>query len=199
MTESITEKTDEQLIKDYAGGSHLAFETLYRRYKNPIYHYCFRQINTPALADELHQEIWLKVIKSSARFKQQSSFKTWLYKIAHNTLMDYYRKSEKRKHLTVIQTDSREHNDNSGEAHIQEQHQPDNTLQNKQLQKLLLNGIEELPREQKEVFLLHEKSGLSLHDIALVTQSSFESTKSRLRYAGKKLRRHLAHHLGVEL
>ena len=199
MTESTTEKTDEQLIKDYAGGSHYAFETLYKRYKKPIYHYCFRQVSTPALADELHQDVWLKVIKSAAQFKQQSSFKTWLYKIAHNTLMDYYRKSEKRRHLSVIQTDSREHYDNSGEAYSQEQQQPDNKLHNKQLQKLLLNGIAELPPEQKEVFLLHETGGLSLHDIALVTQSSFESTKSRLRYAGNKLRRHLARHLGVEL
>ncbi len=199
MTEPIIKKTDEQLVKDYAGGSHSAFETLYRRYKNAIYHYCVRQVSTSALADELHQDIWLKVIKSAAQFKQQSSFKTWLYKIAHNTLMDYYRKSAIRRHLMVIQTETKEHNDNSNETYIQEQQQPDNKLQNQQLQKLLLSGIEELTVEQKEVFLLHEKSGLSLHDIALVTQSSFESTKSRLRYAVKKIRRHLARHLGVEI
>lgn len=194
----MTEKTDEQLIKQYANGDNTAFETLYACYKKQIYHYCFRQLSSPATADELHQDIWLKVIKSAVQFKQQSSFKTWLYKIAHNTLMDYYRKSENLGHLKTVRNESDNHQEKSRSA-IEEQQQPENVLHRQQLHAILLEGLSNLPKEQKEVFLLHEKSGLSLDDIAKVTHSSFESTKSRLRYASKKLRQHLAQHLGIPL
>ncbi len=200
MTElSMTEKTDEQLIKQYARGNHRAFESLYGRYKKQIYHYCFRQLGSKAIADELHQDIWLKIIKSAAQFKQQSSFKTWLYSIAHNTLMDYFRSEKKRIKLKLLETDNTNNNKLTDSINSQEQHQPDKALHDRQLQQLLLDAIDQLPGEQKEVFLLHEKSGLSLKDIARITQSSFETTKSRLRYASKKLRQHLAQHLGVTL
>ena len=72
-------------------------------------------------------------------------------------------------------------------------------LQEQQLSLALLDAIALLPREQKEVFLLYEKNGLTLQEIATITDSSYESAKSRLRYAVKKLRQHLAKHLIVEL
>ena len=189
----MSENTDEQLLQQYSKGNNKAFETLYARYRKPVYHYFYRQVSTPASADELHQDVWLKVIKSCPQFKQQASFKTWLFKIAHNTLVDFYRSSNQRGHLQLV-TETEE----PGDLPILETEPLEKELQNRQIQDIILKGIESLPHEQKEVFLLHEKSGLSLEDIARITQGSFESTKSRLRYASQKLRRHLAQHLGVK-
>lgn len=185
--------TDEQLIYSYQEGDSKAFEVLYGRYKNAIYHYFFHQVQSSGTADELHQEVWLNIIKSSTHFKQQSSFKTWLYKVAHNRLVDHYRQSSKQP-LYLLKSEPAE-NDLPEETAIDssqnQSSEPDTVLQAQQTNQRLLKGISALPEEQKEVFLLHEKSGLTLHEIALVTNDSFESTKSRLRYAIKKLRHHM--------
>ncbi len=189
--------TDEQLIQFYQKGDAEAFEELYARYKSAIYHYFFRQVNSTGTADELHQDVWLNIIKSSAHFTQQSSFKTWLYKIAHNRLIDHYRQSSKqplylvKKDTQDDQADERAETEKTIDASSSQSNEPDMALQKQQISQLLLKAVHALPEEQKEVFLLHEKSGLTLQEIALVTENSFESTKSRLRYAVKKLRHHM--------
>lgn len=188
--------TDEQLIHSFIKGDTQAFDDLYSRYKNAVYHYFFRQVHISGAADELHQEVWLRIIKSSCGFNQHSSFKTWLFKIAHNQLIDYYRRSS-RQPLHLV-------SDNSVEESFENNHsmssssEPDNMLQGEQAGRALLSALKLLPDEQKEVFLLYEKSGLSLQEIAVITDNSFESTKSRLRYAVKKLRQHMTQYLAVE-
>jgi len=199
MVENVT---DEQLIHSYQKGEAEAFNILYARYKNAIYHYFFRQVHTGSVADELHQDVWLNIIKSSSSFNQQSSFKTWLYKIAHNRLIDHYRQCS-RQPLHLVQSFAQKEDlteeipeiDKQIETANNHSSEPDKALQEQQLSNALLRGINSLPEEQKEVFLLHEKSALTLQEIALITESSFESTKSRLRYAVKKLRQHMAQYL----
>lgn len=188
--------SDEQLMHWYQKGNTEAFETLYKRYKNSVYHYFFRQVDSTAVADELHQDVWLNIIKSSSTFSRQASFKTWLYTIAHNRLVDHYRRNSKQP-LHLVQDDD----DHSLEQSIADPSpsQPEEMIEQQQMGNVLLQGIDNLPEAQKEVFLLHENSGLSLDEIAGITDSSFESTKSRLRYAVKKLRQHMAHCLGVKL
>lgn len=201
--------TDEQLIHSYQKGENEAFETLYRRYKKAIYHYFFRQVHSISIADELHQDVWLNIIKSSSAFKQESSsafkqessFKTWLYTVAHNRLIDHYRQNT-RQALSLVQTfnqpdDSSEESSQAIEAVNNHADAPEETLQEQQIRHALIQRVKTLPEEQKEVFLLHENSGLTLQEIALVTNSSFESTKSRLRYAVKKLRLHMAQYLSA--
>ncbi|MCK5648538.1 MAG: sigma-70 family RNA polymerase sigma factor [Gammaproteobacteria bacterium] len=195
MVETIT---DEQLIHSYQKGEADAFEALYARYKNAIYHYFFRQVHSDGIADELHQDVWLNIIKSSSGFKRQSSFKTWLYKIAHNRLIDHYRQSS-RQPLYLVQpaaqaeslTEETTETGQQIQTSDKPSNEPDEALQEQQISHALLKGISALPEEQKEVFLLHEKSGLTLQEIALISGSSLESTKSRLRYAVKKLRQHM--------
>lgn len=184
--------SDEQLMQNYCNGDNKAFEILYSRYKNSIYHYFYRQVETSAIADELHQDVWLKIIKSSSQFSEQSSLKTWLFTIAHNRLVDYYRHKQvivaENKQSSPVEQIEQEHFENN----FNPVEDPGYTLHASQLKELLSNAIANLPREQKDVFILYEQSGLSLKDIAYITGNSFESTKSRLRYAVKKLRQHFA-------
>ncbi|MDX2505705.1 MAG: sigma-70 family RNA polymerase sigma factor [Gammaproteobacteria bacterium] len=189
--------TDEQLIRWFRKGNPDAFEQLYTRYKNAVYHYFYRQVQSPGIADELHQDVWLNIIKSSSVFTRRSSFKTWLYKIAHNRLVDHYRRISKQPLHLLQETVSEP--EAGTEDYLSQHTGPDTMLQEQQLSLALLDAIALLPREQKEVFLLYEKNGLTLQEIATITDSSYESAKSRLRYAVKKLRQHLAKHLIVEL
>lgn len=187
--------SDEQLIQWYQNGNADAFETLYTRYKTAIYHYFYRQVQSSAIADELHQDVWLKIIRTSSSFNQRSTFKTWLYKIAHHRLIDHYRQAGKH-HLHLV-------NNNLDDSELENETEdanpgPEACLQKQQLDTALLNGIEQLPKEQKEVFILYESRNLTVEEIANITDSSYESTKSRLRYAVKKLRQHLTHYLGIE-
>lgn len=190
--------TDEQLLRCYQKGDSDAFAKLYGRYKNAIYHYFSHQVHITGAAEELHQDVWLRVIKSATGFNQQASFKTWLYTIAHNRLIDYYRTANKQP-LHLI---NNAFSDNDGKTDTQNEisisSQPDVILQQQQLNSALLSAIKSLPEEQREVFLLHEKSSLTLQEIAVITDNSFEGSKSRLRYAVKKLRHSMSQYLELK-
>ena len=189
---------DEQLIEQYQNGDAAAFEVLYGRYKNALYHYFFRQVNSAGTADELHQDVWLNIVRSPSSFKQQASFKTWLYKIAHNRLVDYYRQQSKQP-LHLVHNDSDANlTDSSNEPSAAAGDEPDRSLQSEQAGHALLQCLNELPDVQREVFVLHESSGLTLQAIAGIMDSTVESTKSRLRYAVKKLRHNMAQYMAVK-
>ncbi len=188
---------DEQLIEQYQNGDAAAFEVLYGRYKNALYHYFFRQVNSAGTADELHQDVWLNIVRSPSSFKQQASFKTWLYKIAHNRLVDYYRQHSKQP-LYLVHNDDETLSDSSNEQSAASADEPDINLQTEQASHALLQCISALPDVQREVFILHESSGLTLQTIAGIMDSTVESTKSRLRYAVKKLRHNMAQYMAVK-
>ena len=83
---------DEQLMKSYAGGSMEAFEHLYERHRGPLYRYILRLTGDPATANDLYQGSWEKIIKARGRYKASAPFKAWMYRIAHNHVMDHFRR-----------------------------------------------------------------------------------------------------------
>ena len=86
------EATDEQLMLAYAAGDATAFETLYARHKGGLYRFVQRGIKERGIAEELFQEIWVRVIEARQRYAPQARFSTWLYTIAHNRMVDHWRK-----------------------------------------------------------------------------------------------------------
>ena len=86
--------SDENLMLQYQQGDQAAFETLYRRYKDVLYRYFLRHCSDRSQSEELYQEVWIKLINSVARYKPKAKFKTYLFTIAHNTLVDFYRKAK---------------------------------------------------------------------------------------------------------
>jgi RNA polymerase sigma-70 factor (ECF subfamily) len=175
--------SDEELMLRYAGGDAAAFETLYRRYRGPLYRFLLRQAGDAA--EELLQDVWMRVINSRARYEVRAKFKTWLYTIAHNRLMDLHRS---RGQAVVLDGDE-------GAALLEDT--PDGSvavevrLDNKRAAERLLAALAELPDAQREAFLLQQESELSLEEIAAATGAGRETVKSRLRYAFAKLREKL--------
>jgi RNA polymerase sigma-70 factor (ECF subfamily) len=171
--------SDEELMMSYAAGNADAFETLYQRYKAPLYGFVSKQ-SGEQVVDELFQDIWLKVINARNSYQVKATFKTWLYHLARNRIIDQYRKNTiKPVHNNETELDELE---NTAVA------QPEKYLDTQNQYDVLLNAITDLPREQKEVFLLREEAGLSVEQIAETCGINFETAKSRLRYAVKKLR-----------
>lgn len=184
MQESIS---DEALMQRYRDGDIPAFELLYARHKGPLYRYFARQIG-PGAAEELFQDVWMNVIRARVRYRATAKFTTWFYRLAHNRLIDHYRRV--RAALPVSYTDGDDGViDNVPDTPLCE---PDNALDRRRLAGHLLAALGDLPEAQREVFLLREESGLSLEEIAAITEVNVETAKSRLRYALDKLRTALA-------
>jgi RNA polymerase sigma-70 factor (ECF subfamily) len=173
--------SDEELMLRYAGGDAAAFEVLYRRYRGPLYRFLLRQAGDAA-AEELLQDVWMRVIYSRERYEVRAKFKTWLYTIAHNRLMDLHRS---RGQAVVLDGDE-------GAALLEDA--PDGgvavevRLDNERAAERLLAALAELPEVQREAFLLQQEGELSLEEIAVATGAGRETVKSRLRYAFAKLR-----------
>ena len=177
--------SDQDLMLQYGSGNADAFAELYARHKGPLYRFFKRQCRHE-LVDELFQETWARVIKARASYKASAKFTTWLYRIAHNLLIDYGRKHSRQPHLVAVNSDEDSIHVEDTQASVSER------AQASQLGQRLLDAINSLPIEQREAFLLKEESGLSLNEIAEVLDVGKETVKSRLRYAVKKLRTSLS-------
>ncbi len=160
----------------YRSGDARAFETLYRRHRGALFRFILRSLKERAAAEELFQEAWMRVVEARERYEARARFTTWLYTIAHNLLVDHWR----RKGLTLVDLDA------APEA--QSADNPARQAEAREALRRLLQAIEALPPAQREAFLLHEEAGLSVAEIAAVTRSGEEAAKSRLRYAMAKLR-----------
>jgi RNA polymerase sigma-70 factor (ECF subfamily) len=170
------EAPDEELMLAYGRGDAGAFETLYKRHRGALYRFVLRAIKHRSSAEELFQEAWIRVIEARSRYTPQARFTTWLYTIAHNLLVDHWRK----KGLSLVQLEQ--------EPGIAAPDDPARRAEARQSIERLLRAIEALPAAQREAFLLHEEAGLSVAEIAAVTGAGEEAAKSRLRYAMSKLR-----------
>lgn len=160
----------------YRQGDAGAFETLYKRHRGALYRFVLRSLHQRSAAEELFQEVWMRVIEARGRYAPQARFTTWLYTIAHNLLVDHWRK----KGLVLVEL-------NEDEIVAA----PDNPARQAEARETLgrfLQALEALPAAQREAFLLHEEGGLSAAQIAAATGTNEEAAKSRLRYAMAKLK-----------
>jgi RNA polymerase sigma-70 factor (ECF subfamily) len=169
---------DEQLMLAYRAGDAGAFEELYRRHKGGLFRFVLRSVRERALAEELYQEIWMRAIEARGRYEVQAKFTTWLYTIAHNRLVDYWRK----KGLQVVSLDA------EGELPANPGFEPQGILEATQGLERFARALEHLPLAQREAFLLHHEAEMSVAEIARATGSNEEAAKSRLRYATAKLK-----------
>jgi len=169
------ETTDEQLMQRYANGDAQAFDQLYARHRGPLYRYFNRQVNDAATANDLYQGAWEKIIKARRKYRPSAPFTVWMYRIAHNHLVDHYRRS---RPVDSVETETLP-DDRPG---------PVQSVMDGEQNEQLRAGISALPVEQRNTLLLKLETGLKLEDIARISGVSRETVKSRLRYAVNKLK-----------
>lgn len=179
------EASDEELMLHYRDGDAGAFDALYVRHKGGVYRYLLRQCRDAAVAEELFQDVWMNLIRARAGYTVQARFATYLYRLAHNRLIDHYRKHSHGAPVSLDQDDGEAIADPPDER----ERPQDEALDAKRQAARLLELIAELPAEQREAFLLQQEGGMSVEEIAQATGVSRETAKSRLRYAMSKLRR----------
>ncbi len=179
-------RSDEELMLGYRDGDTSAFEALYGRHKGALYRYFLRQCRSPAVAEELYQDVWLNIVRTRERYEVKAKFATYLFHLAHNRLIDYYRREGRSLPMSYANDETMEDIPDGRLPSVE--HQVDLRRQAARLKTL----IGELPEAQREAFLLREETGLSVEEIAEVTGVNAETAKSRLRYAVAKLRHGLA-------
>lgn len=176
-------------MRAYGHGDARAFEALYARHKAATYRYFLRHAGGNAdTADELHQDLWVKVIGARERYEAQAKFSTWLYTLARHRMIDHWRSrhgvtlDSLEDEATVAQAEEsvsllRDGSDDPLHATI-----------DAQTRRRLFTALADVPQLQRDAFLLHVEGGLSLEEIASLTAASGETVKSRLRYAYRRLR-----------
>jgi len=180
-----SEKTDEELMLAYAGGDLLAFEMLYRRHRGTLYRFLMRTLRHRADADELFQDTWSRLIAARERYRPEARFTTFLLQIAHNLVVDRFRRlkpqaSDEETEAVFRQLDAPESD------------QPERALTEFEQRRRLQIALEELPEEQRVAFLLRIEGGLGLDEIGEITGAGRETVKSRLRYALARIRARFA-------
>lgn len=160
----------------YQRGDSRAFEKLYMRHKDGLFGFLYRSCLHHATAEELAHDAWTSIIRKASFYQPTASFKTYLFQVAHNKMVDYWRRS-RRAALDLVFDDEILHH-LTDRAHGAEA---------EQLRRELRAAIQDLPPEQRNAMLLREQ-GFSQDDIAAITGAARETVKSRLRYATQRLR-----------
>lgn len=183
-----TTDTDESLMLRYAAGNLQAFNLLYERHAMGVWRYVLRSVRVQAVADDVLQDVWFALARQAPHYQPTAKFKTWLFTLAHNRLVDYFRTA--KQHVSLDEDGDAEHDSvalvqtlaaNSGYG-------PLRRLETKEQAQALLDAIEQLPFAQREAFMLQAEAGMDVQEIAKTTGVSFETAKSRLRYARSRLK-----------
>lgn len=180
------EISDETLLSLYSKGDINSLDELILRYKKPLYSFLWRLTACGTEVDEIFQETWLRVIKNAAGFKQ-TRFKGWIFKIAHNLVIDWSR--SKRGHLSLDQTSEyTEGVQTLGDTVPAPGFSPDEQAAHGDLQKAIAQALASLPPDQREVFVLRMEADMPFKDIAEIQGISINTALARMQYALIKMR-----------
>jgi RNA polymerase sigma-70 factor (ECF subfamily) len=182
---------DEALMMRYQRGDLNAFGEIVSRHKTPIFNFVLRQVGASGAAEDLVQEVFVRVIENAGTFKHEAKFTTWAYTIARNLCVDHHRKASHRRHASLDERDKREHGEGPslGEQ-VADSHPRASTERNaisNEIQLKVVAAVDALPSDQREVFLLRQVANLPFQEIAMITGAPENTVKSRMRYALERL------------
>jgi RNA polymerase sigma-70 factor (ECF subfamily) len=185
------EVTDEVLMVRFQRGDRTAFTRLVRRHQTPLFNFAFRQLGAQAVAEEVVQDAFVRVVQSAADFKHEARFTTWVYTIVRNLCVDQMRRRALRRHPSLDQPRAAAGGEEEGPTLLEQTADARASVEREatgtELKERIARAVETLPDEQREVFLLREISNLAFKEIALVTGVPENTVKSRMRYALERL------------
>lgn len=178
-------RDDEALMAAYAAGEFAAFEALFARHRGGVFTFLLHRVGDRGLAEDLLQDVFLRVVKARASYQVGRRFRPWLFSIVRNAVTDSHRRRAVRK-IVVLEEDlepTREAVAPAGPAEL---------VDAADLRAAIEGAVARLPAEQREVFLLRERAELDFESIAELTGAGLATVKSRMRYALGALRRSLS-------
>jgi RNA polymerase sigma-70 factor, ECF subfamily len=184
--------TDESLMASYQTGDAAAFHELVLRHERPLWSFLRRFVGDAATAEDLLQEVFLRVVRASGEWKSEARFQTWLYTIARNLCTDQARRAVHRGTLSLDAPSRPVADDDSGpvlgDRVAGESGGGEDAAMNRQLADRIDRAVDALPADQREVFLMREVMDMPFAEIARAVGATEPTVKSRMRYALEKLR-----------
>lgn len=178
--------TDQELVAACLDGIEGAFDVLVRRHASAVFRFVCRLVGDAAEAEDLTQEVFLRVWRNLKRFDAAKSFKAWLFRIARNAAYDALRK---RKNIRLDPLDGED--GSFADAVADESPLPDEAVWTTEIQEGLNRAIESLAPKAKSVVILHGIEGLTFQEVADVVDEPLNTVKSRYLRALKTLRESL--------
>jgi RNA polymerase sigma factor (sigma-70 family) len=172
--------SDYELIQRFIKGEQSCFDQLIHRHKNKVFAYISLYIRNQALAEDLFQDTFMKVIQSvkAGKYQDNGKFISWVMRIAHNLIIDHFRRI---KQMNTVSNDDYE-SDLFNSRKLAEATVEDDMIR-RQIQKDVRRMISKLPDDQREVVILRHYAGLSFKEIAEITEVSINTALGRMRYA----------------
>ncbi|MCM2130937.1 RNA polymerase sigma factor RpoE [Larsenimonas rhizosphaerae] len=187
----MTEKTtDQQLVARAQKGDNAAFDLLVRKYQHKIIGLISRYVNDQSEVQDVAQEAFIKAYRALGRFRSESAFYTWLYRIAINTAKNYLVSRGRRPPGSDLDISDAEVVDVSGR--LSDTETPEASLARDQLEAAVFEAIEKLPEDLKTAITLREFEGLSYEDIASIMQCPVGTVRSRIFRAREAVDNHIA-------
>lgn len=185
--------TDEQLMLDYQKGEALAMDEILKRYKNPIYCFAYRLMGNASEAEDIAQEVFLRLHQHRAEYRPIGKFRTWLFSIAHNLCISSIRK---RKWLTLW---PRKFDEPEELADFQSPDpSPGEQAATNEIQDVVKRCIQGLPFLQKEALILREYQNLDYQEISGILNKSLGAVKTLIHRARENLKDKLLPYLEVK-
>ena len=184
-----TDEADEVLLQAYRAGDVRAFERLVARHEKPVWNFIRRFVADAATAEDLLQEVFLRVVKSADEWRGAAKFSTWLYTIARNLTVDHARRAVHRNAASLDA--ERDHGESTSTLHdriASPDRRADEVASDRETKQRIDEAVAALPAEQREVFLMREVIEMPFAEIAAAVGASEPTVKSRMRYALEKLR-----------
>jgi RNA polymerase sigma-70 factor (ECF subfamily) len=181
--------SDPELVRAFKGGDNEALEGLIEKYKGPLYAYLLRLLGDPGAADDLFQDVFVKVLKKLSVYSERKKFSAWLFTVAHHAVMDHFRSVSRRREDSL---DS--HDDDrpaAGDTLASPEPGPDELLEAAERAGALRAAFESLSAEQREIFIMRHYSGLSFGEIAVILGVPVGTALARMSRAMAKMRERL--------
>ena len=179
---------EQELVERARRGEESAFEALVTENEKRIYNLCLRLVGNPEDAAELTQEAFLNAWRGLGRFQGESSFSTWLYRLASNVCIDFLRREKRRRSLSM--TVSLDDEEGERQAELPDRrYAPEEALERSEARRAVAEGLERLTPEHRQVLVMREIHGLSYAEIAQVLGLEEGTVKSRIARARGALRK----------
>lgn len=183
-------RSDEDLMLAFRDGEAAAFEELVSRHKRGLYNFLLRSVHDRSRAEEMLQEVFLRVIRAKDRYQRTARFTTWIYTIARNLCVDESRRQRFRRTIPLEVKGRGRGGDGLSILDVTEAKQvgTDAASEAPKIRERVAAAIDNLPEDQREVFIMRQFGGLSFKQIGEAVGAPENTVKSRMRYALEKLR-----------
>ena len=180
--------SDETLMGHIKDGDIESFELLVKRWEQPLLNHCYRLINSIELAEDLRQEIFLRVCRAAGTYQPTAKFSTWLYRIATNLCLDTLAKQQHRKTIPIDSVSD----DLDAKSIVHPVDKPDEIVERKEVERQVRVALERLPENLRVIVIMRYYDGLKFREIADILSCPVSTVKSRMAAGMRRLNQMLS-------